>query len=386
MKIGILTPSIYMYQKRYSDRIFAIGELVRHLISGLLARGHQVTWLSAPEKTAAQLVAGDVHLLDNDLAIRTFQDITPEVKDKISLFGSKMYYEMDLLTRGYGQAKQEKFDLIHHFHSFGFLAHFFEELTAVPTLYTLHDPIPKPDMLEFWLFQRFPAHKFLSVSKSQQGSLAPHFFDYVYNGIDLSEFAFKPEIGHGFIAVGRMTAEKGFDTAIAAAKETQVPLTIASWINKNVENSDFYQTKIKPWVDGTTIKIDGLLQANDRVRLYQQAQALLFPIAWEEPFGMVMIESMACGTPVIAYNRGSVAEVVKDGITGFIIDPDNESRPGKGNWIIKQPGIAGLVEAIKRIGEIDRANCRKHVEENFTIEKMVEGYERVYQRVINEKQ
>jgi len=91
---------------------------------------------------------------------------------------------------------------------------------------------------------------------------------------------------------------------------------------------------------------------------------------------------------VIAYNRGSVPEVVRDGVTGFIIDPDDEDRPGKGTWIIKKQGIDGLVEAISRIGEIDRRACRKHVEEHFTVEKMVEGYEKVYREVItrHEKQ
>ncbi len=98
---------------------------------------------------------------------------------------------------------------------------------------------------------------------------------------------------------------------------------------------------------------------------------------------MVMIESMACGTPVIAYNRGSVAEIVRDGITGLIIDPDDVDRPGKGSWIIKKQGIEGLVEAINRIDDIDRNACRKHVQEDFSVEKMVEGYERVYKRVLN---
>lgn len=97
-----------------------------------------------------------------------------------------------------------------------------------------------------------------------------------------------------------------------------------------------------------------------------------------------MVESMSCGTPVIAYNHGSVAEIVKDGVTGFIIDPDDEDRPLKGSFVIKKQGVEGLVEAIKRIKEIDRRSCRKHVEENFTVERMVDGYERVYNQLINQ--
>jgi len=116
---------------------------------------------------------------------------------------------------------------------------------------------------------------------------------------------------------------------------------------------------------------------------YQKAQALIFPIQWEEPFGLVMVEAMSCGTPVIAYNRGSVAEIVKDGVTGFIVDPDDTDRPGKGSWTIKKQGVEGLVEAVKRIGEIDRAAARKHVEEKFTMDAMVAGYERAYKKLLS---
>ena len=126
----------------------------------------------------------------------------------------------------------------------------------------------------------------------------------------------------------------------------------------------------------------------------QKARAFLVPITWEEPFGLTMIEAMACGTPVVAYNRGSVSEIIRDGVTGFIIDPPeadlqmkNEKLKTKNesSWIIQKRGVEGLIEAVKRIDEIDRAACRRHVEENFTVEKMVEGYEKVYQKVISGK-
>jgi glycosyltransferase involved in cell wall biosynthesis len=115
------------------------------------------------------------------------------------------------------------------------------------------------------------------------------------------------------------------------------------------------------------------------------ARAFMFPIHWEEPFGLVMAEAMACGTPVIGYARGSVPEIVRDGVTGFIIDPpDGDGFPisESGKWIIKKRGVEGLIEAIGRVREIDRAACRRHVEENFTVEKMVAGYEEVYKKII----
>ncbi len=372
-----------MYQDRYKERIFAPGELVRHLVGGLIAKGHDVTWFSAPgEKTASTLVSGDKDLLEKDLQMRTFQDINEGIKVKVSLYGTKMYYEMDLLARAYAAAQKGQIELLHVFHSFGYLAHFFAELTRVPTLFTLHDPLPTSGMLETWLMERFPGPRYISISRSQQGDKSKHFIGNVYNGIDETEFAFSPLGGERLIAAGRLVSQKGFDQAIAAARAAGVKLTIASWVTDNIRESDYYRQKIVPQVDGIDIQIVSLMLEEKRVELYQTARALLFPIAWEEPFGLVMTEAGSCGTPVIAYNRGSVAEVVADGVTGFIIDPDNADRPGKGSWVIKKQGIEGLVEAIGRIGEIDRAACRRHVEANFTIAKMVEGYERVYRKAL----
>jgi len=372
MNIGILTPSIYMYEKRYKDRIFAPGNLVRQLVSGLVGKGHAVTWFSASEDPrGSTLVSGNEELLTRDLQIRVFQDIAPDMKEKMSLYGTKMYYELDLVSRAYQTAQKEKIDVIHNFHSFGYMAHFFQELTGIPTAYTFHDPVPTDDMLERWLFDRFPTHKYISISDRQRGRFGAHFLCTVYNGIDVTKFPFNPTPGNGLITVGRMIPDKGHDIAISVAKTLDVPLTIASWITDNVKKSAYYNEKIAPFVDGKDVIVHSLMQGQNLAETYQRAKALIFPLQWEEPFGLVMVEAMACGTPVIAYNRGSVPEIVKDGVTGFIVEPEK--------------GVDGLVEAVKRIGEIDRAACRKHVEENFTINTMVTGYEAAYQKLLSEK-
>lgn len=388
MKIGILTPSIYMYEKRYGGRIFAPGDLARALVSGLARRGHDVWWFSAPEETppnGVNLVPGDAALLEGDLAIRVMQDVTPVIRGRVSLFGTKMYYEMDLLTRAYAVARKEKIEVMHHFHSFGFLAHFFEEITGVPTVYTLHDPMPSEDMFERWLFDRFSGHRFVSISDAHRGDLGKHFIDTVYNGIDIKKYGYDAVGGEGLIAVGRMVPEKGLHTAISVARQIGTSLRIASWLSDNVCGSEYYQKEIAPQLGGT-IRVDSLLEGEEKIRFFQKAKALLFPIHWEEPFGLVMIESMASGTPVIAYNRGSVSEIVKDGVTGFIVEDDdkNSTNPTNenGKWIIKKRGVEGLVEAVKRIGEIDRASCRRHVEQHFTVDRMVDGYIEVYQKIL----
>ena len=150
----------------------------------------------------------------------------------------------------------------------------------------------------------------------------------------------------------------------------------------------YWESEVFPHIDGKNILYESVLPKEALHQRYGNAKALLFPIHWEEPFGLVMIEAMACGTPVIAYNRGSVSEIVRDGVTGYIVDDDRSNKSDKtntSNLIIKKKGIAGLVEAIKRIGEIDRSACRKHVEAHFTVDRMVTGYEQVYKKVLGEQ-
>jgi glycosyltransferase involved in cell wall biosynthesis len=360
-----------MYEARYKDRIFAPGPLARAIVSGLVKKGHDVLWFTAPEDDrGTTLMPGNTDLLTKDLRFRVFQDMAPEIVKTVSLYGSKMYYELDVVGRAYGMAQKEHLDVIHNFHSFAYMAHFFQEVTGVPTVYTLHDPIPTDDMLERWLFTRFPTHKYISLSDRQRGNLGDHFIGTVPNGIDPALFPFSPEPGEGLVAVGRMVPEKGQDIAISVAKSTGKRLTLASWISDSVRQSAYYKEKIAPYVDGKNIVVNSLMDGKTLADMYQHAEALIFPLQWEEPFGLTMIEAMASGTPVVAFDRGSVSEVVKDGVTGFVVAPG--------------AGVAGLVAAVKKIGEIDRAACRKHVEEHFTLDTMVAGYETMYRKLLSE--
>ena len=134
--------------------------------------------------------------------------------------------------------------------------------------------------------------------------------------------------------------------------------------------------------------IVGMLTTPRREEVMGRAKCLLFPIKWEEPFGMVLIEAMACGTPVVAYARGSVPEIIKDGETGFIVNSSDSDI--RGDWIVKKTGIAGLCEAVEKIYSMSKVEyqkmrhaCRTHVEANFTVEKMADNYEKVYQKILS---
>jgi glycosyltransferase involved in cell wall biosynthesis len=184
--------------------------------------------------------------------------------------------------------------------------------------------------------------------------------------------------------LGRLVPEKGLHNALKATELSQKKLVVS--VNLPEEfGMNLYYDGLKKDLENDRTTVLPVVNKEKRLALYGQAEALLFPIEWEEPFGIVLIEAMACGTPVIAFNRGSVPEIIRDGVTGFIIDPDGIDRPGKGSWIIKNQGISGLAEAIGRIGELSRMSCRYHVEEKFSKKNMVRGYEQVYANLIRRK-
>ena len=383
MKIGLLLPSVLMYDQWSKDKIFAPKQLFLDLANGLVARGHYVrVYSSSDTKTNAKLIPGDSTLALEEPFAMKMRYADEELRKILARRDARMEYELDLTAKAFADAKMGIVDIIHSFLEFS--AHYFDEVSQIPTVYTLHDTLPKKEYLDWWRFKRFPNHSYIAISKSQAQELKTiinNIENVVYHGINLEEYEFSPNQGNYLFFMGRYMPEKGLDDAIKAAIQVNFPLIIAG--SKEYEKIEFFKQVIAPLLSNSIVKQKEYLEPSSKINMIKNARAFLFPIKWQEPFGMVMIESMACGTPVIAYNRGSVSEILRDGLTGFIIDQDNEDRPGKGTWIIKKQGIEGLVEAIKRIGEIDRKACRKHVEENFTVEKMVKGYERVYTQILN---
>lgn len=372
--------------------IFAPRELSISLANGLVKKGHEVYFFTAPDvKTQAHLVGGDKELLEDSLIEEKLKDHSDDRFKWASFYTQKRNFEIDLTSKCYKMAQAGKLDIVHSYHET--FAHFFDDFTNFPTVYTLHDPFPKnTKSLTYWLLKKFSHHNYVSISNAFKrfDTLGLNFVDTVYHGFTISGPS--STIGSYLAFIGRMAKEKGIEFAVDAAKQSGLPLKIATSMDKDLYSSYFkevVQPRVNTFgklsVNKKLISFLDFLPERDRFEFLGNALCLLFPIQWEEPFGMVMIEAMACGTPVVAYNRGSVSEIVRDGLTGFIVDPDNEERPGKGTWAIKKQGVEGLVEAIKRIGEIDRSTCQKHIKENFSVEKMVEGYERVYKKVIDMK-
>lgn len=233
---------------------------------------------------------------------------------------------------------------------------------GVPFLTTCHGRMDLPGFGD--VVQRFSSAAFVSISDNQRIPLREaNWLGTVYHG--LPPDLFTPQFGRGrYLAfLGRLTAEKGPEAAIRIAREAKMPLHIAAKVPKG-ERGYFKQT-LEPQIDGTNVRLAGEVNDQAKQEFLAGAAALLFPIDWPEPFGLVMTEAMACGTPVIAFKSGSVPEVVDDGITGFVVS-----------------NAAEAVKAVGRLGEIDRRQVRAQFEKRFSARRMAEEYVRHYGSLI----
>jgi glycosyltransferase involved in cell wall biosynthesis len=270
------------------------------------------------------------------------------------------FYEQMMISKIYQLNQKERFDII-HIHPYRRVIPF-APLSKTPTAITLHDPIAGFHKYMLEQTKEIKSIHLISLSNSQRKP-APrlNFAGTAYNGIDIKKFKFNASPDDFFLAAGRFVPEKGIDIAVEIAKKAGIKLKITGGPAKGA----YFENKIKPYL-GKNIEYLGMVKYHQMVKLYQKARAVLYPLRWEEPFGLVLVESMACGTPVIGFKKGSLPEVVKDKKTGFLVKDAEE-----------------MIKALKKIDEIKRIDCRKWVEENFTIEKMAERYEKIFLKILS---
>lgn len=352
--------------------------IVSSLTEELVKRGHSVTlFASGDSQTKAKLSSV------------TKKSISSYIFENKAY--NKLAVEYDIYNNLMAFLNQNKFDLIHSHSSY--IGAAFAAFSNKPVIHTLHTNLKEP---EIEIMSKSNNNFICSISDNfQTVNKGIKYCDTVYNGINISKLKFHEiNLNNCIISVGKFIPRKGFSEAIKVAINTNKRLRLAGPIvekNNNIEkwyfDIDYFRIEIAPFVK-KNIEIVGEISQTEKSD-FMNEKVFLMPISWEEPFGLVMVEAMACGTPVIAFAKGSVPEIVKDGKTGFIVNLSEKDK--RGNWIIKKTGIAGLTEAVKRIYSMPeneyrkmRLECRKHVEENFTIEKMVDNYERVYKEVITD--
>ena len=391
MKIGILEPSLLM-SNRYSNRIFAPKDLFLHLTDELIKKGNEVyVFTTSDIKTTAHLMSGNKELENQEfLSVRDGLK-NSDVVNALTMIRNHYEYEVDLISRAFYYSNSNNFDILHS--QSNVFTHYFVKFSKIPVIFTLHDPVFPQNSLECSILKMFASHNYIAISKKQAEmykkimNINP--VAVIHHGIKLDYFNFSQDSENYISMLGRYIPEKGFEDGITISIKQNVQLKIGS--SFNYQKTDYYLRKIKPFLKkDSNISELSFLNSNQRNIFFMNSKIMLMPIKWEEPFGLVMIEAMACGTPVVAYARGSVPEVIKDGETGFIVNSSEEDK--RGDWIVKKTGIEGLCEAVEKIYAMPknqyiemRKNCRKHVENNFTVEKMVNNYEKVYREIIDKQ-
>jgi len=235
----------------------------------------------------------------------------------------------------------------------------------MPTVSTNHNRLDTPEASAF--LRAYPEAMVTTLSNSQRQQIGAHricWLGTVYNGVPLDLFPFVPRPGNYLAYLGRFSPEKGPDDAIRVARLTGLPLRLAGKINAHEQ--EYFEQVLHPLIERTPhVEFVGELTDAEKAELLGGALALLAPVRWPEPFGLAAIEAMACGTPVIARPSGALPEIVVDGVTGYFATTPEEMA-------------ARCVD----VGKLSRMECRRRVEEHFSVQRMVDGYEDVYRRAI----
>lgn len=311
--------------------------VVSLLTEGLISRGVDVTlFATADSETKAKLVAVCPRGYEED------PSLDPKVWECLHI--------SELFERG------DAFDLIHN--HFDFLPLTYSRMTRTPILTTIHG-FSSPRILP--VYRKYNKRTFYVAISDADRHPDLDYVATIHHGIDLRRFTFRPDPGRYLLFFGRIHPDKGPGEAIEIARRAEMPLILAGII----QDRACFDREVAPHLDGSRVRYIGSAGPEQRDRLLGEAFALLHPIRFEEPFGLSVVEAMACGTPVVAFRRGSMPEVVRDGHTGFLVDSIKEA-----------------VEAVDQVQNIDRRICRRWVEERFTAERMVSRYLEVYRKIL----
>ena len=340
MKIAQVAP---LYESVPPKLYGGTERVVSYLTEELVRQGHQVTlFASGDSVTQARLVEACTR------SLRLDQECVDEIAHYIVL-----------LEQVFRQASA--FDLI-HFH-IDYLHFPLSVRQHVPTVTTLHGRLDLKDLVP--LYQMFSSVPVVSISDAQRTPLpAVNWLGTVYHGLPEDLYTFRETPGTYLAFLGRISPEKGVEQAIAIAQQVGMPLKIAAKVDH--KDRDYFQEVVQPLLhNNSLVQYIGEVGGDNKDTFLGEAYALLFPIDWPEPFGLVMIEAMACGTPVIAYPHGAVPEVLEDGVTGWLVE-----------------GIEEAVQAVVRVPALSRARCRQVFEERFSVSRMTHDYLQIYERLL----
>ena len=376
MKIALVVPHLFMHDEILPKVIFSPGRLAIWLAEGLQAEGHEVVLFTPGHiKTKVENRTADLSNIEVELKQRKYDLLTLLKKHPLTFITLARQVQAELIADVYEQANSDKFDIVHIWTNEEEIALVNARFCTKPVIFTHHEPF---NFLVKYrsIFPKYTNLNWICISKAQQQTLSINNHDFnpagiVHHGIPKSLYKFNANPKDYFLYFGRIIEPKGVHLAINAAKKAGVRLKIAGKHYAG-KKDEYWQEKILPQIDGSQIEYHGFAKAlKDKQDLLSNAQALLMPSIWSEPFGLVMIEALACGTPVIGFKTGAIPEVVDNNITGYLVDyeENNDKR-----------SVDSLIKKMQKISKIDRKTCRQEFEKRFTVKRMVAGYEKVYNR------
>ena len=323
---------------RTPPRAYGPWELVTSLLTeALVARGVDVTLFATLDSETAGTLAG----------------VVPRGYSEDASLDAKVWEALHIANVF---ERAGKFDLIHN--QADFMPLVFSELIETPLVTTIHG-FSSPRILP--AYERYDARvHYVAISDADRGP-SLNYAATIHHGIRVEEFPFDPEGGDELLFFGRIHPDKGAGEAIRAARAAGRRLVMCGL----VQDQGYHEREVAPFVDGERVAYRGVVGGRERLDLLAGSRGLLHLIGFDEPFGLSVIEAMACGTPVIAYRRGSMPELIEHGVTGFLVDSFDEA-----------------VAAIGRLGDIDRAQCRRAVEERFSVARMADEYLALYRRIL----
>lgn len=344
LKIAQIAPLV---ERVPPEKYGGTERVVWALCEELVARGHKVTlYATADSITSANLVS-----------------VFPKPLRKLKIKDIYGINEQTLLNISVAYANSEKFDIVHD--HLGPISIASANMSRKPVVMTLHGPINANNRK---LYEKLRNPYLVSISKSQRlPDVDGNFAGCVYNGLAMENYPFARDHDGYLLFVGRISMDKGVHFAIEAAQSLDLPLVIAAKLDD--VDKHYFDHYVAPKLSNGYIKWIGEVDEKERNRLMSRAMCFLYPVTWREPFGLAMIEAMACGCPVVGFSRGSIPEIVVDGKTGFVVEDIDE-----------------MIDKILRISEIKRMDCRGHALANFNAAKMADAYEEIYYRVIDQQQ
>ena len=334
MHIAMLSPIAWRTPPRHYGPWESVAS---HLTEGLVARGHDVTlFATADSQTSGRLHAVCPRGYEED------RSLIPKVWECLHI--SELFEHADA------------YDIIHN--HFDFLPLTYTGLTTTPVVTTIHG-FSSPGILP--VYKKYNGKAFYVSISDADRSPDLDYIKTIHHGIDIEQFDFQPAPDDYLLFFGRIHQDKGTREALNIARACSKKLILAGII----QDQAYYDQYVAPYIDDDKVVYIGSVGPAERNRLLGNACALLHPIQFDEPFGLSVIESMACGTPVIAFNRGSMPELIENGKSGFLVDNVEEA-----------------IETVARIEEIDRAYCRRRVTRYFTIDRMIDAYVNAYETIL----